>query len=346
MKEVIEVSREAGEPSRIVIGDALEDLPALTAGRRVVIVTDSNVHRRYREIIDPYEHIIIGMGETNKTLATAERIYHELVALNADRKTFLLGFGGGIVTDITGFAASTYMRGMPFGFIASTLLAQVDASVGGKNGVNFEGYKNMVGAFNQPEFVLCELSLTDTLSDREFAAGCAEIIKSGIIADAELFGLFEKHGLAAFRSDKELLLRAVAGAVRVKAAVVGMDEKEAGERRKLNLGHTFAHAIEKTTSNFLHGEAVGIGMVTAASLAVLWGRLDKDAESRITSAVANTGLPTASGIDAKRLFKALQMDKKRERDEIYLVLPRRIAECEIRRTAFSELEEAMPELAV
>ncbi|MCC8019757.1 MAG: 3-dehydroquinate synthase [Rikenellaceae bacterium] len=346
MKEVIEVSREAGAPSRIIIGDALDELAALTQGRRVVIVTDSNVHRRYREIIDPYEHIIIGMGETNKTLATAERIYHELVGLNADRKTFLLGFGGGIVTDITGFAASTYMRGMPFGFVASTLLAQVDASVGGKNGVNFEGYKNMVGTFNQPEFVLCDLGLTDTLSDREFAAGCAEIIKSGIIADAELFGLFEKHALADFRSDKQLLLKAVAGAVRVKAAIVGRDEKETGERRKLNLGHTFAHAVEKTTSNFLHGEAVGIGMVTAASLAVLWGCLDEPAAARITAAVANAGLPTASGIDAKRLFKALQMDKKRERDDIHLVLPTGIGNCEIRRTGFAELEGIMPSLAV
>ncbi|MCC8035997.1 MAG: 3-dehydroquinate synthase, partial [Rikenellaceae bacterium] len=221
MKEVIEVSRDAGEPSRVFIGDVISELGSLSAGRRTIVVTDSNVHRRYRELIDGYEHIIIGMGETNKTLVTVEKIYRELIERGADRKTFLVGFGGGIVTDITGFAASTYMRGIPFGFVASTLLAQVDASVGGKNGVNLDGYKNMVGTFNQPEFVLCDLGLLETLPDREFAAGCAEIIKSGVIADRDLFELFEKHSLEEFRNNRELLLEAVSAAVRVKAGIVG-----------------------------------------------------------------------------------------------------------------------------
>ncbi len=342
MKEVVEVARQSGGVSRVMIGDVLGELESLLAGRRTVIVTDSNVHRRYRELIDPYEHIIIGIGETNKTLVTMEKIYRELVALGADRNTFLLGFGGGIVTDITGFAASTYMRGVPFGFIASTLLAQVDASVGGKNGVNLDGYKNMVGTFNQPEFVLCDLGLLDTLSDREFAAGCAEIVKSGIIADPALFAMFEKYPLAKLRANKKLLLKAVTGAVRVKADIVGRDEKEAGERRKLNLGHTFGHAIEKTTSDFLHGEAVAIGMVTASAMAAHYGLIDREVVDRIGKAFANAGLPTSSGIDPKRLFKALVMDKKRENKDIHLVLPAGIGECVVRKTAFPELEEIMP----
>lgn len=143
----------------------------LPEGKRVVVIADEHVFHAYRPIIGAYDYCLIGLGETNKTLATAQKLYGELLALGADRSTFILGFGGGIVTDIAGFVASTYMRGLPFGFVASTLLAQVDASVGGKNGVNFEGYKNMVGTFNQPDFVLCDLSLLQTLPEREFRAG-------------------------------------------------------------------------------------------------------------------------------------------------------------------------------
>ena len=339
MKEIIEVKRGAGGLSRIVVGDVIGELRSYLPQRRVIVVTDANVHRRYKPIIDSFEHIIIGMGETNKTLYTVEKIYDELIALGADRECFILGFGGGIVTDVTGFVASTYMRGLHFGFVATTLLAQVDASVGGKNGVNVEGYKNMVGVFNQPEFVLCDTSLLKTLPEREFRAGLAEIIKAGIIADPTLFSLFEDHALDEFRQDGALLTRIITASIRVKAQIVESDEREAGVRKKLNLGHTFAHAIEKCSSEFLHGEAVAIGTVMMAGVSVRLGTLTEDEAARISRVIAKMGLPTESGVDIKRLLKALKLDKKRDADQISLVLVHRIGSCEIRKTSFADLEK-------
>ena len=339
MKEIIEVKRGAGGLSHIVIGDVIGELRSYLPQRRVIVITDANVHRRYKQIIDSFEHIIIGMGETNKTLYTVEKVYNELIALGADRECFILGFGGGIVTDVSGFVASTYMRGLHFGFVATTLLAQVDASVGGKNGVNVEGYKNMVGVFNQPEFVLCDTSLLRTLPEREFRAGLAEIIKAGIIGDPELFSLFENHTLEEFRQDGALLTKIITASVRVKAAIVEADEREGGLRKKLNLGHTFAHAIEKCSSEFLHGEAVAIGTVMMARVSVQLGTLLEEEADRIGRVIAKMGLPVRSGVDVKRLLKALKLDKKRDADQISLVLIDRVGSCEIRKTSFVDLEK-------
>lgn len=338
MKEIIEVRREGREPSRVVVGDVIGELGQWLPSRRVIVITDSNVHRRYMEIIDRYDHIIIGMGETNKTLLTMEKIFHELIEMDADRECFILGFGGGIVTDVAGFAASTYMRGVRFGFVASTLLAQVDASVGGKNGVNVEGYKNMVGTFNQPDFVLCDTTLLRTLPEREFKAGLAEIIKAGVIADPALFGLFESNSLDDFRDNDSLLTQAITAAVRVKAGIVERDEREAGERKLLNLGHTFGHAIEKSTSTYLHGEGVAIGLVMACEMSVRMGLMGHEEAARIKNVVERMGLPTESGIEEKRLVKVMRHDKKRDTDCINMVLPVGIGKCEVHRMPIADLE--------
>lgn len=338
MKEIVEVKREGKGPSRIIVGDVLEELSGFLPEKRVIVITDSNVHRRYGKVIEHFDHIIIGMGETNKTLVTMEKIYHELIEMDADRECFILGFGGGIVTDVAGFAASTFMRGLSFGFIASTLLAQVDASVGGKNGVNMEGYKNMVGTFNQPDFVLCDTSLLRTLPEREFRAGLAEIIKAGIIADPELFELFENHSFEDFRNDGKLLTRAITAAIKVKAGVVERDEREAGERKLLNLGHTFGHAVEKSTHSFLHGEAVAIGIAMACDLSVMLGIMAHEDAAHIKGVIERMGLPLESGVDAKRLMKVMKHDKKRDREYINMVLPIAVGKCEIRRMPIAELE--------
>lgn len=338
MKEVIGIKRTQGGTSKVVIGEVLQDIGQYLPGKRVIIITDANIHRLYGEFVDRYEHIVIGMGETNKTLFTVDKIYKELIAMNADRETFILGFGGGIVTDITGFAASTYMRGVSFGFIASTLLAQVDASVGGKNGVNVEGYKNMAGTFNQPDIVLCDTSVLKTLPDREFKAGLAEVIKAGVIADSGLFGFLEQHPVAGLREDGQLLSQAISMAVKVKAGIVERDEMEHGERRKLNLGHTFAHAIEKSTSSFQHGEAVAIGLAIISDIAVKTGSLPEAEAARIKTLISSAGLPLDSGIDKKRLLKAMRLDKKRDTDNINLVVPTGIGSCEVRRITFDELD--------
>ncbi len=311
----------------------------LPHGARVIVITDANVHRRHMAFVDAYEHIVIGMGESQKTLATVERIYRDLIAMEAGRDCFILGFGGGVVTDIAGFAASTYMRGVRFGFVASTLLGQVDASVGGKNGVNMDGYKNMVGTFAQPEFVLCDTDQLRTLPERDFRAGLAEVVKAGVIGDAELFSILSSHTYEDIKGDAGLLADVISRAVRVKADIVERDEREAGERRKLNLGHTFAHAIERTTDRYTHGEAVSIGMVMAARIAVRAGMLGSEDERKIVVLLEKFGLPTHTDIDPNRLLKAIRMDKKGDGDSIRFVLPTGIGSCEVRRMGFGEVEE-------
>ena len=200
--------------SGVYIGSVEQLLSQLLPKRRVIVITDSNVDRCHSALISSYEHIIIGLGEQAKNLTTLEKVYTQLMEMGADRSTFLLGIGGGIVTDITGFVGATYMRGVDFGFIPTTLLAMVDASVGGKNGVNIGGFKNMVGTFLQPNFVICDTAKLSTLSDREFAAGVAEIIKAAVIADPKLFELLESADFATLRSDNELLSRVVGASLK------------------------------------------------------------------------------------------------------------------------------------
>mgnify|MGYP002561389891 CR=1 FL=1 len=331
MKQVIEVKRREGKPSQVVVGDVINSLDNyLPEGKRVIIITDGNVHRRYKEIINRYDYCLIGLGETIKTMTTVNKLYAELLERGADRTTFIVGIGGGIVTDITGFVASTYMRGLRFGFVATTLLAQVDASVGGKNGVNYEGYKNMVGTFNQPDFVLCDLSMLQTLPDREFRAGLAEVVKAAIIADADLFGRIERTTFEALRTDTDLLSDAVSAAIRVKADIVERDERESGDRRKLNLGHTLAHAIEKASNRMNHGEAVAVGTALIAGAAVKLGALTQADCDRIVNVLTALGFDLTPPVEVKRLLKEVGKDKKNEDGMLRIVLPVGIGDCEVR----------------
>lgn len=343
MKEIIEVKRANRVPSRVIIGDVIADIKSYIPDAKVIVITDANLHRRYQNIINEFDYILIGVGETNKTLLTVEKIYHNLIELGVDRHYFILGIGGGIVTDIAGFVASTYMRGLRFGFVATSLLAQVDASVGGKNGVNVEGYKNMVGTFNQPDFVICDTLMLKTLPDREFCAGLGEIIKSGVIADPLLFELLEDNSLEQIKHDQKLLTQIITAAVRVKATIVEADEREMGERKKLNLGHTFAHAVEKCSSEFLHGEAVAIGMAIICDLSVKLGTLSAESGERIKSVITKMGLPIDSRIDKKRLLKAIKLDKKRDSTNIDIILINEIGACEIRKMSFLDVEDLIIE---
>ncbi len=336
--ELIEIKREMRNPSKVIVGDALKLLPEmLPLGRRIVVITDPNVLEHYGEEIEKYEHIVIGTGEESKTLATVEEIYRRLIEMGADRKTYIVGFGGGIVTDVAGFAASTYLRGVEFGFVATSLLAQVDASVGGKNGVNVAGYKNMAGIFNQPDFVLCDTGVLATLPPREFRAGLAEMIKAGIIADPVLFEIFERHTPEELLADRALLARAIEASIRVKARIVEEDEREAGERRKLNLGHTVAHAVEKLSREYNHGEAVGVGLAAIADVSVRLGLLAPETRNRIVAVVEKAGLPVRADIQKEKIIEALTRDKKVEANALWLVAVRGIGDVVIRRTGFQEL---------
>lgn len=322
MKKIISIDRYNNpQPSVIAVGDTLEMFGELTADKKTIIITDANLYCLYGAIIDRYPHIIIPTGEEHKTIETIGFIGRRLLEMGADRSSYLVGMGGGIVTDITGFVASTYMRGVGFGFVASSLLAQVDASVGGKNGVNLNGYKNIIGTFNQPDFVLCDLDMLKTLPRRELRAGMSEMIKCGLIRDSSLFDVFEREGYDGIMADRELLGKAIVAAVEIKASVVEADEKEAGERKLLNLGHTFGHAIEKSTSKYIHGEAVAIGIVIAARISVREGMLAESEYQRIVRAIRGLGLPTeAEGVDRKTLIRAAHSDKKKSGDCIEMIL--------------------------
>ena len=324
------------QQSEIYIGPVSDILSGVLPGGRVVVVSDATIDRLYHPVLASYDTVLIGSGESIKTLQTVESIYRRFIELGIDRSTFVLAVGGGIVTDVAGFAASTYMRGLEFGFISTTLLGQVDASVGGKNGVNVDGYKNMAGTFTQPKFVICDPELLRTLSDREFRAGLAEVVKAAIIADADLFSRIEAATFEALRTDTDLLADAVSASIRVKADIVERDERESGDRRKLNLGHTLAHAIEKCSNRMNHGEAVAVGTALISDAAVKLGVLQPADRDRIVNVLGRLGFDLTPPVDVKRLLKEVGKDKKNEEGMLRIVLPVGIGDCEVRTMSHEE----------
>ncbi|MCF8024591.1 MAG: 3-dehydroquinate synthase [Desulfobacteraceae bacterium] len=340
----LNISGQAGN-SIILVGERLENIRThLPPEARVIIITDETVESLYAEQMPAAERIVIGTGEAAKTLDTASAVYHRLIRIEADRGVFLLGVGGGIVCDITGFVAGTYLRGVRFANIATTLLAQVDASVGGKTGVNFDGYKNMIGMFNQPSFVVCDPMVLQTLSDREIANGFAEIVKHAVIYDAEYFTLIEKYADQALALEPELMERIIYDSVAIKSDVVNRDELEHGERRKLNFGHTIGHAVEKT-AGLLHGEAVSIGMAAAAMISVRKGLMAESDAERIKALLVSLGLPIEARFDPESVFDALARDKKRMDDSIHFVLLAGVGQSIMEPVELGELKQFLENLA-
>ena len=302
-----------------------------------IIITDTEVRRCWGAHFPPAPVITIGTGEKIKTFDTLNTIYDQLIKLEADRSTFIVGIGGGIVCDIAGFVASTYMRGVRFGFVSTTLLSQVDASVGGKNGVNFNGYKNIVGVFSQPEFVICDLDVLSTLPREELSCGFAEIIKHGAIADKNMFDYLEKNYHPALALDSNVIEKLVYDSVIIKSSIVSQDAREKGIRRKLNFGHTFGHAIEKTLQ-VRHGEAVAAGMVLASALSVNKGYLKPRDADRISGMLEKYRLPVQLPFNGNQVLEALRMDKKREGKCIKFVLLPEIGRAIVDDVSIQELE--------
>lgn len=261
-------------------------------------------------------------SETEKTLATVERLAEQLLELQADRDTFLIGVGGGITTDITGFLAAIYKRGLHFGLVPTTLLAQVDAAIGGKNGVNFQRYKNMLGTFRQAEFVYIDTDFLQTLPARELRCGAAEMLKTFLLADAQAYEEAVRvfSGPTPQRVPEHLVRRAG----EIKYALVEQDPEDHGVRQLLNLGHTFGHAIEKCCNGIEHGEAVAIGIVMASEMAVGKGRMDRSEADRIREDFRAIGLPVEAPVPVEELQAAMLQDKKRTGGTIRYVLPERI----------------------
>lgn len=314
---------------RIGADDRLyEQLAAVADSRPTLIVTDGNVAAHWlthlQTILPHAASLVLPAGETAKTLVTVERIWSELSALAYGRDALIVALGGGVVGDMAGFAAACWMRGIDFIQVPTTLLAQVDASIGGKTGVDLPAGKNLVGAFHQPAAVFIDLRVLETLPQREYAAGMAEIVKAALIADAGFLDWLAKNAGALIERDTGALQFAIRRSCEIKSAVVVDDERETGKRAMLNLGHTFAHAIESVThyKQFLHGEAVAIGLVLAAELSTHECGLDASVLNRLAALLESFGLPVhlPAGIDNDALIDAMRRDKKHRHGRWRLVL--------------------------
>lgn len=301
------------------------------SGRRVTIVTNTVVAPLYLDKVSAalraagkeVTSVVLPDGEEEKNWAGLMLIFDALLREQCDRKTTLLALGGGVVGDMTGFAAACYMRGVPFVQMPTTLLAQVDSSVGGKTGINHPLGKNMIGAFYQPQAVIADTATLDTLPGRELSAGLAEVIKHGAIIDAAFFDWIEANIAKLLARDGQALTYAIARSCEIKADVVRQDEREGGLRAILNFGHTFGHAIESGLGygQWLHGEAVGCGMVMAADLSCRLGYLDSASRDRIRALVEAARLPVvAPDLGTERWLELMQVDKKNEGGQIKFIL--------------------------
>ncbi len=324
----------------ILVGEELENLPDYASAPKTVVITDSNVKHLFAKKFPKGEIIEVPPGEKAKTLETVAKLYERFLELELERGSLVVAIGGGAVCDVAGFASATYLRGLRTAFAPTTLLSQVDAAVGGKNGVNFRGYKNLVGTIRQPELVLCDLSLLESLPRSEIRNGFAEIVKCAAIADREMFEFIEEHAAEALSFKRTAIEKCVHGALAVKVKAVEADENESGERRKLNFGHTVGHAIEKV-SGIAHGEAISIGMAAAAKLSVAKGKLGQKDADRLVALLARIGLPTKLDFDKAAALDAVRKDKKRQDDAINFVLLEGIGKAVVEKVAIAELEAVM-----
>lgn len=321
---------------RGVLAHAAEFIP--THAGKLFVITTPDVWRLHGEQVrralakKEFEILFFPGGEENKRLNAVEQLAEGMIARGGDRTSIVIGFGGGIVTDISGFLAAIFMRGVGVVQIPTTLLAQVDAAIGGKTGVNLVSGKNLIGSFHQPAAVLIDPELLGTLPAREYRAGLFEVIKCGIIRDRGLFDMMSTRMDDVLMMQPEVVDDLIAAAIRIKADIVAIDERETDLRRILNFGHTIGHALEAETQylRFLHGEAVAWGMLGSTRLAELTGMLASEAAERIRRTVCQYGpLPSPHDLDPDRLFAQMAKDKKTLQGRMHFVLPRAIGQVEI-----------------
>jgi 3-dehydroquinate synthase len=320
---------------------SFEQLNRLVGKESGVIITDEHVFSKHRSKFKGWNTIVLKPGEQFKVQTTVDNVIDQLLEFQADRKTVLIGVGGGVVTDITGYVAAIYMRGLRFGFVPTSILAMVDAAIGGKNGIDVGLYKNMVGTVRQPAFLLYSYSLLSSLPKKEWINGFAEIIKHAAIKEAGMFKLLEQHSLKQFQLNKKLLSALIEANVKIKASVVQNDEFEQGERRLLNFGHTLGHAVENLYE-LSHGQAIAIGMAVAAQLSEQVSGL-KEA-GRVIDLLNKYGLPTRVQYDKKKVFNILRMDKKKVKQEMNYVLLERIGRGVVTSLPLKQLEKLLQDL--
>ena len=299
-------------------------------GKQVMVLTNTTIAPLYLEKLKDalsdfnVESVVLPDGEEFKTLETLNKVFDALLKAKFDRSSTLVALGGGVVGDITGYAAASYQRGVNFIQVPTSLLSQVDSSVGGKTGVNHELGKNMIGAFYQPKAVIIDVDTLDTLSDQEYSAGMAEVIKYGLLGNADFFSMLETNIESIMARNKDLIIEIIFNSCKDKASIVALDEFEKGNRALLNLGHTFGHGIENAFGygNYLHGEAVSIGMVMATKLSMDEGYLSNEDAIRVESILSKADLPISikKSIGSETLIEAMSLDKKSIDGKIRLVL--------------------------
>lgn len=339
-------------PYEVNVGTGILDtLGTVVAGtlpqaRTAAVVTDTHVAAYYLQpVLESLQaaglsavSMVIPAGEQSKDLATYAKVLGFLTEEEITRSDVVIALGGGVVGDLAGFAAATYLRGIAYIQVPTSLLAMVDSSVGGKTAVDLPGGKNLAGAFYQPRAVLCDVRTLDTLPEENFRDGCAEVIKYGILSSPELFGHLAERGIDFDRA------RVIEECIRIKADVVAEDERDRGIRRTLNLGHTFGHAIEaKSDYELTHGRAVAIGMAIMARAAARRGYLSEEDRDAVLACIEGFELPVSASESAKELMSFVGSDKKREGDRIHLIVPRAIGDCEIVPVAVEDCEAWLKE---
>lgn len=314
---------------------SFEKLTAIVSQNNSIIITDSTIFKLHQSKFKDWRTIVIPAGEAFKVQSTVDDIIIQMLALEADRTTTLIGVGGGVITDLTGYIAGIYMRGIRFGFVPTSLLAMVDAAIGGKNGIDVGLYKNMVGLVRQPHFLLYDNSFLKTLPSDEFANGMAEIIKHACIKDVAMFKLLEQHNLASIKKDTAFLNKLIQRNALLKAKVIQEDEFEGSTRRLLNFGHTLGHAVENLYG-LKHGHAVAIGMNYAARFSrSILGFKDT---ARLVNLLKRYKLPTTIEFDVNKVLAVACMDKKKELDSMNFILLDKIGRARIEKIPLKALE--------
>jgi len=307
-----------------------------------VIITDENLFASHQRKFGGWNCIVLKAGEEYKIQPTVDSIIEQLIAFGADRQTTLIGVGGGVITDITGYVASVYMRGVKFGFVPTSILAMVDASVGGKNGIDVGVYKNMVGTIRQPSFLLYDYSFLKSLPENEWVNGFAEIIKHASILDKQMFTLLQQNKLSSFRKDKTLLSKLIQRNALLKAKIVQQDEFEKGNRKLLNFGHTLGHAIENTYE-LSHGQAISIGMVIAANLSAKYTGFTQTIE--LIQLLEKYGLPAFAEFNAEKALKVMQSDKKKSGSSFQFILLEKIGKAIVKSLTTEDIRPIVKQLS-
>jgi 3-dehydroquinate synthase len=312
----------------------IADLKKLVPAKQGIIITDENLYQHHQNKFKGWKTIVLKPGEEHKTHSTVETVIHQLIAFNADRETTLIGIGGGVITDTTGYVASIYMRGINFGFVPTTLLAMVDAAIGGKNGIDVDVYKNLVGTINQPQFILYDVNFLSTLPGKEWWNGFAEIIKHAAIKDPVMFKELENNSPKTYKKNASATVKLIRRNALLKTKVVQQDEFEKGERRLLNFGHTLGHALEKQY-NLLHGEAVAIGIAFASRLSEKI--LDFKQSHRLITLLEKYQLPIEADYHKRKVLETLVADKKRHSDIINFILLEKIGKAVVQKIPLERL---------